>query len=105
MKCADCQLWQKSVKRHAGWRDGFGRCNNVPNFYDVTSPVPEFDPEDGLAGDLALKPEFKNVKACGLDSSGYQAFLITVQDFGCVSFTPKDKPESQPQSLLDSPNQ
>lgn len=89
MKCSECCFWKKSEKGGAGWRDGLGGCTNVPNFYDVTESVDEYDPEDRLAGDLVLKPVFQKNMAFGLDSSGNQAFLITAPDFGCVSFLPK----------------
>lgn len=90
MSCATCKKWKPVKPGDAGWRDGLGRCTNVPNFYDVTDEVAEFDPEDGVAGDRVLKPESKTLKAFGLDGSGYQAVLITAPDFGCVSFDPKD---------------
>ena len=89
MNCATCKKWVIADKGDAGWRDGLGRCKNVPNFYDVTDQVAEFDPDDLAAGDRVLKPESKNLKAFGLDGSGYQAFLITAPDFGCVSFDPQ----------------
>ncbi len=86
MSCATCKKWEPVKPGDAGWRDGLGRCTNVPNFYDVTDAVAEFDPYDGVAGDRVLKPESKTLKAFGLDGSGYQAVLITAPDFGCVSF-------------------
>lgn len=86
MKCAECQFWKESKKGEAGWRNGFGWCTNVPNFYDVSNEPEEYDPEDGAEGGRVLKPEFVGVKAVGLDASGHQAYLFTAADFGCVSF-------------------
>ncbi|MEQ6436239.1 hypothetical protein V8Z74_14590 [Comamonas sp. w2-DMI] len=89
MKCSECKFWKKSEKGSAGWRNGLGWCTNVPNFYAVSSEVEDYDPEDGEAGGLVFKPEFAGVKAVGLDASGYQAYLLTAPNFGCVSFIQK----------------
>lgn len=84
--CASCKFWVQRAEGQQGWKIGLGKCTNVPKFFDVTK-----DGEDasGGYGDEVLKPDWQGVKALALDGSGYCAELLTMPDFGCVSYIPK----------------
>ena len=88
--CANCKFWKQNVKGEEGWIIGLGKCTNVPMFYDATEPAHSDDPNDFGEDSNVLKPAFQGIKAVALDGSGYRAELLTMPDFGCVSFTPKE---------------
>ena len=85
--CADCKFWVKRVEGETGWKVGLGQCSNVPKFQDATESSP--DPEEFEMGTEVLKPECQGVKAMAIDGSGYLAQLLTMPDFGCVSYISK----------------
>ncbi|MDP2000563.1 MAG: hypothetical protein Q8K22_13370 [Rhodoferax sp.] len=85
--CADCTFWAKCGVSEAGWKIGLGKCSNVPKFQDATESSP--DPEKYEFGTEVLKPDYQDVKAMTIDGGGYRADLLTMPDFGCVSYIPK----------------
>lgn len=87
--CANCAFWEQRAKGDVGWKIGFGKCTNVPKLYDATDTPDSDDPEDFGEDLRVLKPEYQGVKAFALDGSGYCAELLTMPDFGCVSYIPK----------------
>ncbi len=87
--CAMCKFWEQSAKGQYGWKFGLGKCANVPMFYDATEDPNSDDPEDLGDESRVLKPDCQGVKAVALDGSGYRAELLTMPDFGCVSYSPK----------------
>lgn len=88
-RCATCKYWDLKTQGDQGWKIGLGQCTNVPKFYDATETPESDDPENYGSGSEVLKPDFRGVKALALDGSGYCAELLTMPDFGCVSYEPK----------------
>lgn len=87
--CANCEFWEQSAEGEYGWKIGLGKCSNVPMFYDATDDPSSDDPRDLGDESRVLKPDFQGTKAFALDGSGYRAELLTMPDFGCVSYEPK----------------
>lgn len=80
-QCKGCVHWELAVEYETGHQFGFGRCKNVPMFWDAT----EWDDErDGRQ----LIEKYKDRKAFAQDGSDYMARLITAPDFGCIAYLP-----------------
>jgi len=87
--CANCKFWEQRVEGQEGWPIGLGKCTNVPKFYDATELPASDDPNDFGDCSRVLAPDYQGVKALALDGSGYRAELLTMPDFGCVSYISK----------------
>lgn len=82
-RCESCKHWDRADEYETGHGLGFGRCKNVPMFWDATEWD---DTRDGRR----LKAEFKDVKAFAQDGSDYAAELITAPGFGCIAYIPTE---------------
>jgi hypothetical protein len=89
--CATCSFWVLSrTELDPGWKIGLGKCTNVPKFFDATEELVNSDDSSGVQYNCqTLKPGYQNVKALALDGDGFVAELLTMPDFGCVSYVQK----------------
>lgn len=88
--CKDCRSWKPKLPGDQGASIGVGQCTVVLNYFDVVDQdESKFDDEYPYSDDV-LRPQFKDIKAVGLDGSGYRAELLTMPDFGCTNFAPKE---------------
>jgi hypothetical protein len=78
--CKSCKHWERNGTP-IGYSLGLGYCRNIPMFWNAT----EWD-EEGEGRRFIDK--YKDHKAFAQDGSDYVAYLLTRQDFGCVSHEP-----------------
>lgn len=84
--CKNCKYW--GVSEYYPVKNAeIGKCNRVKLFWDATKWGCSDDPDDWDS--RVLRDENKNDKAFVQDGSDYQAFLLTLGDFGCNQFENK----------------
>lgn len=80
-RCKTCKHWAPEDPKRFGAFIGSGECGKVPQMWDVTE---ECRTEAGSKPIQRLKKEHAAVLAIVDDSSQYEAWLVTMADFGCV---------------------
>lgn len=87
--CKDCRNWSTKQPGEQGASIGVGQCTVVLNYFDVVEQDESKCNVEYSFSDDVLRPQYKGIKAVGLDGSGYRAELLTMPDFGCTNFAPK----------------
>ena len=80
--CKNCKYWEIS-ERYPIKDTKIGKCKRIGMFWEST----EWLDTDADDWDLrVLCDENKDDKAFAQDGSDYNAFLLTLENFGCVQF-------------------
>lgn len=79
--CETCKHWFKNKDYEDYPIRGLGICENVPMLWEATKWNDD--------GDRILIDKCKDKKAFAQDASDYSAYLLTRNDFGCVSHEDK----------------
>lgn len=78
--CETCKHWTKRKVYETGHSFGLGGCANTPMFWDAT------EWSDDCSEGRILLDKYKDTKAFVQDGSDYKADLLTLSNFGCVSY-------------------